>query len=49
MVIFKTVDGVFKKENLEKDKIQSIYDHEKITSLFNNSDTISFLELTVEL
>ena len=48
VVVFKTVDGVFKKENLENLKIQSIYDHEKITSLFNNSDTISFLELTVD-
>ena len=47
-MIFKTVDGVFKKENLDNYKIKSIYNHEKITSLFKNSDTMSFLESTVD-
>ena len=44
--IFKFEDNMFKKENNNHYEINSIYDKEKITSLFSNSDTISFLDLT---
>ncbi len=46
--IFKIVDGVFKVKNVDNYQIYSIYNYEKITSLFNNSDTISFLDLLVD-
>ena len=38
-------DGIKKEINLEKHSIFSQYDHLKITSLFKNFDTMSFLEL----
>ena len=38
-------DGINKKEKLDKIIITSIYDYEKITSLFKNFDTLSFLDL----
>ena len=47
-VIFLKVDNVFERETFEDYKIISIYDHDKITSLFNNSDTMSFLDLVVD-
>ena len=46
--IFETEDGIFKRKNLKTFTITSIYNHDKITSLFNNSDTMSFLELVVD-
>ena len=46
--IFKIVDGVFEIKNVDTYQINSIYNYEKITSLFNNSDTISFLDLLVD-
>ena len=48
VIIFKTIDGIFEKKTIEKYKIKSIYNYEKITSLFNNSDTISFLDLVID-
>ena len=48
VIIFKTIDGIFEKKTIEKYKIKSIYNYEKITSLFNNSDTISFLDLVLD-
>ena len=47
VVIFKPVDGVFQKKNLKEYKIVSIYDYEKINSLFKNFDTMSFLDLII--
>ena len=44
--IYTLEDNIFKKENKNTYEIKSIYDKEKITSLFSNSDTISFLDLT---
>ena len=43
--IFFFDDGMFKKKQLETLKIVSIYDYEKINSLFRNFDTMSFLDL----
>ena len=39
---------LLKKQKAETFDIKSIYNYEKITSLFNNSDTMSFLELIVD-
>ena len=44
---FKPKDGVFKIENFENFKIESIYNFEKINSLFKNFDTMSFLDLVI--
>ena len=48
VIIFKTIDGIFEKKTIEKYKIKSIYNYEKITSLFNNSDTMSFFDLVID-
>ena len=47
VVIFKSNGDVFDREILQKFEINSIYDYEKITSLFRNSDTISFIDLLI--
>jgi lipopolysaccharide export system permease protein len=43
--LFKPSKGVFERKELETLKIQSIYNFEKITTLFKNFDTMSFLDL----
>ena len=43
--IFSFNEDILKKENVEIMKINSIYDYEKINSLFKNFDTMSFLDL----
>lgn len=48
VVFFKSKDKIFSKSNLDQYEIKSIYNHEKITSLFNNSDTMSFLDLVID-
>ena len=45
VIIFYLTEGVFKKEELESYQINSIYNQEKINNLFNNADTISFMDL----
>ena len=45
VMILKINDGISKKEKLDYITINSIYDYEKITSLFKNFDTLSFLDL----
>ena len=47
VIIFKPQNGVLTKIELESYKISSIYNHEKINSLFKNFDTITFIELIV--
>ncbi len=47
VIIFKSSNGIFEKKEFSSIKINSIYDFEKITSLFSNSDTISFFDLIV--
>ncbi len=39
--------GVFEKKELDSYNLYSKYNYEKITSLFNNFDTISFLDLII--
>ena len=41
-------NGIFQNKNLDNYKITSIYDHDKITSLFMNFDTMSFLDLVID-
>ena len=35
------------KETIDNFSLESIYNYEKINNLFNNSDTISFLEISI--
>ena len=43
--IFTLVNDMFEEKSTETFKINSIYDYEKINSLFKNFDTMSFLDL----
>ena len=43
--IFKPENGILKQEKVDKIQILSNYNYEKITSLFKNFDTMSFLKL----
>ena len=45
--IFNSVDEVYEKRIFETYKIKSKYNHEKITTLFKNFDTMSFLDLII--
>ncbi len=45
VIIFKPINGVLTKQDLKEYKIVSIYNFEKINSLFKNFDTMSFLDL----
>ncbi len=47
VTIFKPIDGVLKEEKLDTYSINSIYDFEKINSLFRNFDTMSFVNLII--
>tara|TARA_B100000767_G_scaffold274913_2_gene309538 strand:- start:3295 stop:4383 length:1089 start_codon:yes stop_codon:yes gene_type:complete len=46
--IFRPVNGIFEKEKIDKYQINSIYNYEKITTLFKNFDTMSFLDLVTD-
>jgi len=46
-IIFKQKKGVIEKKILKSYQINSIYDFEKINSLFKNFDTMSFLDLVL--
>jgi len=45
VTIFKPVNKILTDEKLEFYKINSVYNHEKINSLFKNFDTMSFIDL----
>ena len=45
--IFKPVDGIVNKEKFANHEIMSIYNYEKINSLFKNFDTMSFVDLVI--
>ena len=47
--IYKSEEGLVKKERLEIYEIKSNYNYDSIVSLFNNSDTFSFLEILTNL
>ncbi len=46
-IVFKQKLGVLEKSNFVEYEINSIYDFEKINSLFKNFDTMSFLDLVL--
>ena len=45
VIIFRSSDNIFKKEKKDSYEINSIYDYDKINTLFKNFDTMSFLDL----
>jgi lipopolysaccharide export system permease protein len=47
VVILKADEGLLKKEEFLNYEITSIYNYEKINSLFKNFDTMSFIDLVV--
>ena len=47
VIIYNHKNGVMEKENVDNFSLESIYNYEKINNLFNNSDTISFLEISI--
>ena len=48
VIIFRTSNDMLKSEKFETINLNSIYDYEKITSLFKNFDTMSFLDLIID-
>tara|TARA_B100000242_G_scaffold15003_1_gene9273 strand:- start:887 stop:1975 length:1089 start_codon:yes stop_codon:yes gene_type:complete len=47
VIIFKEFEGIPAKKQFENYKIKSIYNYEKVNSLFKNFDTMSFLEIAL--
>ena len=47
VTIFETNNDLVLEKKFENIIIKSIYDYEKITSLFKNFDTMSFLDLII--
>ncbi len=45
VTVFKPVNGILEGTKVDELKLNSIYDYEKITTLFKNFDTMSFLDL----
>ncbi len=45
--VFKFEDNIFKSKEITNLKIKSVYNYDKITNLFKNFETISFLDLTL--
>ena len=45
--IFESIEGILKKNKFEEYEMFSIYDYEKVNSLFKNFDTMSFIELVI--
>ncbi len=48
VTIFELKNGILVKKKFESYQIKSNYNHKKINNLFNNSDTISFMELLTD-
>tara|TARA_Y100000389_G_scaffold71507_1_gene68177 strand:+ start:2178 stop:3266 length:1089 start_codon:yes stop_codon:yes gene_type:complete len=48
VTIHKLEGGLYEKKTLDNYKIKSIYNYEKITTLFNNADTMSFISLVLD-
>ena len=47
VTLLKNENGMFKEEKFNIYQINSIYNHEKINSLFKNIDTMSFINLVI--
>ena len=48
VVLSDLKNEIFEKEKIDKYLINSNYDYAKINTLFNNADTVSFIELTLK-
>ena len=48
VVLSDLINEIFEKEKIDKYLINSNYDYAKINTLFNNADTVSFIELTLK-
>ncbi len=46
--VFKLEDDTLKKQNFDNYKINSVYNYDKINSLFKNFDTLSFIKLLTQ-
>ena len=49
VTVFRPLNGILVKENIEYLQIKSIYNFEKINSLFKNFNTMSFFELITNI
>ena len=47
VIIYTFKNGLMEKETIDNFSLESIYNYEKINNLFNNSDTLSFLEISI--
>ena len=47
MTIIKPVNGIFEKNFFKKYNLKSIYNYEKINTLFKNYNTMSFHNLII--
>ena len=47
--VFKPVNGIITLDVKEELKIKSVYNYEKINSLFNNFDTLSFFNILINI
>ena len=48
VTIFEERNSLYEKKNFENYQITSIYNYDKIINLFNNSDTLSFINLVFD-
>tara|TARA_B100000575_G_C23118648_1_gene647022 strand:+ start:81 stop:947 length:867 start_codon:yes stop_codon:yes gene_type:complete len=48
VTIFRPSEGILVQEKFKKYEIESIYNYEKINSLFKNFDTMSFIDLVTD-
>ena len=48
VIIFSSLDGMLVKKITSTYQIYSIYNYDKIISLFNNSDSLSFIDLVTD-
>ena len=47
VTVFNPANNIFKKKSYDSLILTSVYDYQKITNLFSNSDTISFVDLII--
>ena len=45
VTVYETNESIFKKSEVEKVEINSIYNYERVINLFNDSNTLSFIDL----
>tara|TARA_E500000178_G_scaffold342938_1_gene388910 strand:+ start:3012 stop:4100 length:1089 start_codon:yes stop_codon:yes gene_type:complete len=45
VTIYETKESIFKKSDIDKFEINSIYNYDRVINLFNDSNTLSFIDL----